>query len=79
MFSKIRKYNNSTLGGILIHLILAGILMLGLALLFFYWYLPNITNKGESITVPNIEGLSIEKLEEVLGDRSLRWEVDDSA
>jgi beta-lactam-binding protein with PASTA domain len=79
MFSKIRKYNNSTLGGILIHLILAGILMLGLALLFFYWYLPSITHKGESITIPNIEGLSLEKLEEALGNRSLRWEVDDSA
>jgi beta-lactam-binding protein with PASTA domain len=79
MFSSLKKYNNSTIGGILIHLFLTGALLLVLALLYFYWYLPSATNKGESITVPNIEGLQIERLEEVLGERNLRWEVDDSS
>lgn len=79
MFSALKKYNNSTLGGILIHLLLAGGTLFILALLYFYWYLPTITNKGESITVPNIEGMTTDKLEEVLGERNLRWEVDDSS
>ncbi|HEX5168009.1 MAG TPA: PASTA domain-containing protein [Cyclobacteriaceae bacterium] len=79
MFSILKKYNNSTLGGILIHLVLACSLLFILALLYFYWYLPSVTNKGESITVPNIEGIQIDKLEEVLGERNLRWEVDDSS
>ena len=73
-----RKYNRNTLGGLLIHMLIAiGILML-LCVFYFYAYLPNITNHGESITVPNIEGLSIEKVEEFLVKHDLRFEVNDS-
>lgn len=58
---------------------LAGAMLFIIALLYFYWYLPSVTNHGESITVPNIEGLHIDKLKETLEDRNLRWEVDDSS
>lgn len=58
---------------------LAGAVLFIIALLYFYWYLPSVTNHGESITVPNIEGLHIDKLKETLEDRNLRWEVDDSS
>lgn len=79
MFSTLKKYNTSTLGGILLHLLLAGSLLFILALAYFYWYLPSVTHHGESMTVPNIEGLHVDKLDEALVNRGLRWEVDDSS
>jgi eukaryotic-like serine/threonine-protein kinase len=79
MWSRIKKYNNKTLGGLLIHVTLASVILLVLALLYFYVYLPEVTNHSESITVPNIEGMHMERLEEFLGDRNLRWEVNDSS
>jgi eukaryotic-like serine/threonine-protein kinase len=74
-----KKYKRDTFGGFLIHLLLAfGILMV-IALFYFYAYLPSSTNHGESITVPNIEGLSIQKVEEFLASHDLRFEVNDSS
>lgn len=73
-----KKYN-STLGGILFNLLLAIGLLLLIAILYFYVYLPAITNHNESITVPSIEGMSIDKLDEFLVKRNLRWEVNDSS
>lgn len=43
--------------------------------LFFYVYLPYKTNHGESITVPNLEGIVLEDLDEFLTERDLRFEV----
>ncbi|HEY4654511.1 MAG TPA: PASTA domain-containing protein [Cyclobacteriaceae bacterium] len=79
MLKKVREYMNYTPGGVLIHLLLAGTIVLVLAIVYFYVYLPAITNHNESITVPNIEGMSYDRLEEFLGDRNLRWEVSDSS
>ncbi|MFZ6010939.1 MAG: PASTA domain-containing protein [Bacteroidota bacterium] len=72
------KYNRNTLGGMLIHFFIAAVILLFLCILYFYAYLPNITNHGETITVPNIEGLSIEKVETFLAKHDLRYEVNDS-
>jgi beta-lactam-binding protein with PASTA domain len=79
MFKKFRDYMNQTLGGVLIHMLLAGAILLTLAILYFYIYLPSVTNHNETITVPNIEGMSYDRLEEFLGERNLRWEVSDSS
>lgn len=49
-----------------------------ITLIFFYIYLPVITNHGESITVPDLQGVSIDELQEFLVDRDLRFEVVDS-
>lgn len=49
-----------------------------ITLTFFYIYLPIITNHGESLTVPDLEGVSIDELQEFLVDRDLRYEVVDS-
>ena len=46
-----------------------------LILLFFYLYLPTTTNHGETLTVPNLIGLSNEELDEYLIKRNLRYEV----
>jgi beta-lactam-binding protein with PASTA domain len=74
-----KKYKRDTLGGLLIHLLLAFIILVVISLFYFYAYLPNSTNHGESITVPNIEGLPIQKVEEFLAKHDLRFEVNDSS
>lgn len=74
----LKKYT-STLGGMLISIaITSGTVML-LMIIYFYVYLPTITNHGETITVPNIEGMQMAELEEFLGTRNLRYEVNDSS
>jgi eukaryotic-like serine/threonine-protein kinase len=78
MSIEIKKLTKNTFGGILLHLMVAvGIVML-LGILYFYAYLPNITNHGETITVPNIEGKSILEVEKFLAQHDLRYEVDSS-
>lgn len=74
-----KKYNRNTLGGVLIHLLIACICLLLLCIFYFYSYLPNVTNHGESITVPNIEGLPVAKVQEFLEEHDLRFEVNDSS
>jgi beta-lactam-binding protein with PASTA domain len=74
-----KKYGRNTLGGILITLLLALIIIVILIVIFFFSYLPRATNKGETITVPNIEGMQINQLESFLGSKDLRFEVNDSS
>jgi len=50
-----------------------------LILFFFYLYLPSITNHGETITVPDLEGMPMEELDDFLVKRKLRYEVSDSS
>lgn len=77
MVSKFKKYS-STLGGVLVSILVAcGILML-IMILYFYAYLPHVTNHDETITVPNAVGKNFNELEEFLGSRDLRYEVNDS-
>ncbi len=79
MSLKLKKSPDQTLGGVLVHFLLAmGVLMI-LGILYFYAYLPNTTNHGETITVPNIEGKSIHEVEEFLAKHDLRYEVNDSS
>ncbi len=44
-------------------------------MLFFYVYLPNITNHGETLTVPDVRGVTLGELDDFLGSRNLRYEV----
>ena len=69
----------TTLGGLLMHLLLAVALIILVSVLYFYAYLPNVTNHGESITVPSVEGLPITKVEDFLASHDLRYEVNDSS
>jgi eukaryotic-like serine/threonine-protein kinase len=69
----------NTVGGLLANLGIAiGILLL-IALIYFYIYLPNVTNHGKSIKVPELAGLSMEEAEKKLSQHSLRIAVNDSA
>lgn len=53
---------------------MAGIFTL-LLVFFFYIYLPSTTNHGETITVPELVGMSYEDLEEYVVQRNLRYEI----
>jgi|AntRauTorckE6833_2_1112554.scaffolds.fasta_scaffold44666_2 beta-lactam-binding protein with PASTA domain len=60
---------------LLIHLgIIVGISII-IVLTFFYIYLPVTTHHGESITVPQLEGVHLDELDEFLLERDLRFEV----
>ncbi len=62
----------------LLHLLLIVLIFTGLALAFFYVYLPAVTRHGETVTVPNLEGMSLLEMEEFLGKRHLNYVVSDS-
>lgn len=74
----IKKYT-TTLGGVLLSLAITVGLLLFLMISYFYVYLPNATNHGETITVPSVQGLSYAELENFLGKRNLRYAVNDSS
>ncbi|MEP2026425.1 MAG: PASTA domain-containing protein [Reichenbachiella sp.] len=61
---------------LLIHIVLAGVASIFILLFVFYVYLPFTTNHGESMTVPNLEGILLEDLDEFLEERDLRFEVE---
>jgi beta-lactam-binding protein with PASTA domain len=74
-----KKYKRNTLGGMLIHLLIVCVILIIFSLGYFYFYLPGATNHGETITVPNVEGLPFQKVEDFLTKHDLRYEVGDSS
>lgn len=72
-------FQSNTLGGLLLHMVVAASVVIILCLFYFYAYLPHVTNHGESITVPSVEGLPITKVEDFLESHDLRYEVNDSS
>ena len=72
-----KKYNKS-LAGVLISLLLATTILFVIMVSYFYVYLPSATNHGETITVPSIEGLHLSDLDDFLGKRNLRYDINDS-
>lgn len=63
---------------VLIHLGIIVSIFIALILIFFYAYLPSVTKHGEYITVPKLEGLTIEQTKKILDDKGLRYEISDS-
>lgn len=64
-----------TLKELLIHVgIVIGISFI-LVLCFFYVYLPATTNHNETITVPDLEGIHMDNIDEFLIKRNLKYEV----
>lgn len=65
----------SSIKDFLIHLlVIFGSAFLVVIVVFYVW-LPIRTNHGESITVPDVQGLSFDELEDFLEKRDLRYEV----
>jgi eukaryotic-like serine/threonine-protein kinase len=67
-----------TMGGILANAGIAISIVLFLSLIYFYIYLPNTTNHGKAIKVPDLSGLTMEEAEKKLKSISLRIALNDS-
>lgn len=78
MAFNIKKYT-STLSGLLLSIALAAGSIVLIMVLYFYAYLPTVTNHNESITVPSIIGKHYTELEDFIGTRDLRYEINDSS
>ncbi len=63
---------------LLTHLGLIVIVFVALILIFFFAYLPSTTKHGETVTVPNLEGMSLLEMDDFLKNRQLNYEVSDS-
>jgi beta-lactam-binding protein with PASTA domain len=70
------KISTQSRTDLFIHIGIIVSLLLVLFLGFFFVYLPFTTNHGEAITVPDLKKKNVEELEDFLGDRDLRYEVD---
>lgn len=71
----INLFKVTSIKDVLIHLaIVLGLGML-ILVLFFYVYLPSTTNHGETVTVPDLEGIHLDDIDEFLTKRNLRYEV----
>lgn len=74
----LKKYS-STVGGVVLSILITVGTAMILLLIYFYMYLPGITNHGETVTVPDITGMQLEELDEFLVTRNLRYEISDSS
>ncbi|MBK5280342.1 MAG: PASTA domain-containing protein [Bacteroidia bacterium] len=72
-------FRDNTLLSILSALAIVFSILLIIAISYFYIYLPNYTNHGESVIVPELNGIKIEELDSFLVNHKLRYELNDSA
>jgi len=72
-------FKSNTVGGLLANIGIAVGLVSVIAIIYFYIYLPNVTNHGKSIPVPDLTGLTMEEAEKLLEEKTLRIAVNDSA
>lgn len=72
-------FKKDSIGGLLANAGLAIGVVLVISVIYFYIYLPNVTNHGESITVPDLTGMKLEELEAFLKEHDLRYDFNDSA
>lgn len=54
-------------------------IILFIAIVYFYIYLPSVTNHGETIKVPDLTGMTMEEAEKKVKANQLRLAVNDSA
>ncbi len=71
------KISTETKKDLFIHIGIIACLFIAFFLAFFFVYLPWSTNHGQSITVPKLKNMKLDKLEDYLDDRNLRMEVSD--
>lgn len=71
------KFSTDSKTDIFVHIGIIIALLLIVFFSFFFIYLPWSTNHGQSITVPDLKGMTIEEMEKALDDRDLDYEVSD--
>jgi beta-lactam-binding protein with PASTA domain len=72
------KFSTQSKSDIFVHIGIILSILLIIFFSFFFIYLPWSTNHGESITVPELKGMSIEEMEKALDERDLEYEITDS-
>lgn len=86
--SLIEKLNSGNIGfdlrsntpvALAVNVLLAVLIGITVIIIFFYVYLPITTNHGESITVPDLEGMTLQQAANFLEERELRYIVTDSS
>lgn len=60
---------------LLLHIFLVFGIGITAVFVFFYAYLPITTNHGETLTVPDVRGVTLDELKDFLESRNLRYEV----
>lgn len=79
MSKKKSIFGSTSVRGLLVNMVIPMATILLIAILYFYVYLPSVTNHGESITVPDLTGMQVEELNSFLTEHDLRYSVNDSA
>lgn len=74
-----RLLQTKSIRGLLVNVAITAGIFFTCAIIYFYIYLPNSTNHGESITVPDLTGMSVNELETFLTQHELRFGINDSA
>jgi len=79
MLEKITNiFKEKTWKTLLVHVGLMVCVVIAMITIFFYVYLPSTTRHGETITVPNLEGMALAEMDDFLKKRHLNYEVSDS-
>lgn len=71
------SFSTNKLSDVLTHIGIIVASFFILFLLFFFIFLPWRTNHGESITVPDLKGMSISEVEDLLDEKNLNYAVSD--
>lgn len=64
--------------GVLIHVAIILVIAVAIIASFFFLYLPTTTHHGETIAVPKLTGMQIYELDRFLGNKHLRYQINDS-
>ena len=72
-------FRDNSVEALLKHVAIVIGILLFFSIIYFYIYLPNITNHGEYVVVPDLKGIKEEELEGFLEKHKLRFSVNDSA
>ncbi|MFY8037367.1 MAG: PASTA domain-containing protein [Cyclobacteriaceae bacterium] len=74
-----RYFKSNTVGGLLKNLAVTVGIILFIAIIYFYIYLPNVTHHGQSVEVPDLMGLTMEEAEKKLAENNLSVAINDSS
>lgn len=72
-------FKDSSVEALFKHIALVVGTLLFISIVYFYIYLPNVTNHGEFVVVPDIKGIKVEELQDILEKHKLRFSAKDSA
>ncbi len=72
-------FKDNSVEALLKHLAIVVVILAFFSIVYFYIYLPNITNHGEFVVVPDLKGIKQEELQDFLKKHRLRFSVYDSA